>query len=81
MMERLAAVAWDDLPKQTGGKFELSPQARKMLPVGRVDVKVAEATGTPQARRIAVVVCWRPLPGGPERKARVVAWRYKFEAP
>ena len=62
VMERLAAVAWDDLPKQTGGKFELSPQTRKMLPEPRVDVKVDEATGTPPARRIAVVVCCARCP-------------------
>jgi prepilin-type N-terminal cleavage/methylation domain-containing protein len=80
LMERLAAVAWDDLSKQTGEKFQLSPQALKMLPEPRVEVKVDEATGTPPARRIAVAVAWRPLPGGPERKARVVAWRYKYEA-
>ena len=80
VMERLAAVAWDDLPKQTGEKLPLSPQARKMLPEPRIEVKVDEATGSPPARRIAVAVCWRPLPGGPERKARVVAWRYKYEA-
>jgi prepilin-type N-terminal cleavage/methylation domain-containing protein len=77
LMERLAAVAWDDLSKQSGGKFELSPQVRKLLPEGRVEVKVDDAKGTPAARRIVVAVCWRPLPGGPERKARVVAWRYK----
>jgi prepilin-type N-terminal cleavage/methylation domain-containing protein len=77
VMERLAAVAWDDLSKQSGGKFELSPQARKLLPEGKVEVKVDDAKGTPAARRIAVAICWRPLPGGPERKAGAVAWRYK----
>ncbi len=77
VMERLAAVAWDDLSKQPGGKFELSPQAGKMLPEGRVEVKVDEAAGSPSARHVAVAICWRPLPGGPERKASVVAWRYK----
>jgi hypothetical protein len=40
-------------------------------------VKIDEAQGEPTARRIAVAIYWRPLPGGPERKARVVAWRYK----
>jgi prepilin-type N-terminal cleavage/methylation domain-containing protein len=77
VMERLAAVPWDDLAKQDRRKIELSPQARKMLPEGRVEVKVEEAKGEPSARRVAVTVCWRPLPSGPERKARVVAWRYK----
>jgi prepilin-type N-terminal cleavage/methylation domain-containing protein len=88
VMERLAAVAWDDLSKQPGGRFELSPQARKMLPDGRVEVNVSGTLRVPLeggtrsvpdtiARRVAVAVCWRPLPGGPERKARVVAWRYK----
>ena len=79
VMERLAAVAWDDLSKQPGGKFELSPQARKMLPEGRVEVNVSGTRSVPDtlARRVAVAVYWRPLPGGPERKARVFAWRYK----
>src|SRR5438128_2005718 len=67
VMERLAAVAWDDLPKQTGENFQLSPQAKKMLPEGRVEVRVDEAKEGPAARRVMVAVCWRPLPGGPER--------------
>jgi prepilin-type N-terminal cleavage/methylation domain-containing protein len=77
IMERLAAVAWDDLPKQSGEQFSLSAQLKKVLPEGRVEVKVNDVTGPPPARRIAATVFWRPQPGEPERKARVVAWRCK----
>ncbi len=77
LMERLAGVAWDDLPKQKSEKFALSPQARKALPEPRVDLRVSEALGTPPARQIGVTVFWRPQPGEPERKAHLVAWRYK----
>lgn len=77
VMERLAAAAWDDLPKRSGQRFALSPQARKSLPEGRVEVEVLDVTGPPPARRVIATVLWRPLPGEPERKARVAAWRYK----
>jgi type II secretory pathway pseudopilin PulG len=77
VMERLAAVAWDDLPKQSGAKFSPSPQASKLLPEPRVEVQVGDLTGVPPARRVAATVFWRAQPGEPERKARVVAWRYK----
>jgi type II secretory pathway pseudopilin PulG len=77
IMERLAGFAWDNLPKQSGGQFPLSAQARKVLPDARAEVKVYDVSGPPPARRIAATVFWRPQAGEPERKARVVAWRYK----
>ena len=77
VMERLAAVAWDDLPKQSGGQFPLSAQTRKSLPEGRVEIKVSDMSGPPPARRVIATVSWRPLPNEPEREARLVAWRYK----
>jgi prepilin-type N-terminal cleavage/methylation domain-containing protein len=77
-MERLAATAWDDLAKKNSEQFALSPQARKALPEGRMDVKIGEAVGTPPARRIGVTVFWRPQLGEPERKAQLIAWRYKL---
>ena len=77
VMERLAAVPWDDLLEQKNMKFKLSSQAQKMLPEGRVDVGVEDSSESPPARRITVAVYWRPLPGQGERNSRVVAWRYK----
>jgi prepilin-type N-terminal cleavage/methylation domain-containing protein len=88
VMERLSAVAWEELPKQSGEKFPLSPQARKVLPEPRVEVHVSGTLRVPLAdgtrsvpdtlaRRIQVTVRWRPQPGEPERKAHLVTWRYK----
>ena len=47
VMERLAAVAWDDLSTQSGDKYSLSTQARKQLPEGRVEVKVSGTLRVP----------------------------------
>jgi prepilin-type N-terminal cleavage/methylation domain-containing protein len=93
VMEYLAATGWDDLPQQSGEKLTLSPQAKKLLPQGRIEVNVSgtlrvpPSNGTPPAsgypvpdtlaRRVVTTVFWRPMPNEPERKARVVAWRYK----
>ncbi len=77
VMERLATVAWDDLPKQAGEKFALSAAAQKALPEPRIEIKVDNVGDSPLARRVAVAVLWRTLAGGPERKVGIVAWRYK----
>ena len=89
VMERLAAVAWDDLPKQNGEKYELSPQARRALPEPRVEFNVSGTLRVPTnsgtrsvpdtlARRLAVTIFWRPQADGSEHKTRLVTWRYKL---
>ena len=41
VMERLAAVAWDDLPKQRGREVSpCPPQAERQLPEPRIEVEV-----------------------------------------
>ena len=77
LMERAQALTWDGMTKQAAAGLHLSPQAQKTLPEGRVEVNIEDVSGAPPARRVAVIVHWRPLSGEPEREARLVAWRYK----
>ncbi len=77
LMERVRAAAWDNLNSQTAATLNLSPQAKKTLPEGRMEVKIDAPSGTPSARRVTVVVHWRPQPGTPEHEVRLTAWRYK----
>jgi type II secretory pathway pseudopilin PulG len=77
LLERAQALEWNDLTTENAAKFQLSDQARQTLPEGRVEMLVDGPSGTPPARRVAVAVRWRPLPGEPERQVRFVAWRYK----
>ena len=77
LLERAEALAWNDLTTENAAKLQLSPQARQTLPEGRVEMLVDGPSGTPPAKRVAVAVRWRPLPGEPEREVRLVAWRYK----
>ncbi len=77
LLERVEALEWNDLTPQNAAKLQISAQARQVLPEGRAEMLVDDPSGTPPARRVAVVVHWRPQLGEPEREVRLVAWRYK----
>ena len=77
LLERSEALPWNDLTPQETARLRLSAEARRILPEGRIAVLVNAPSGTPLAKRVAASVYWRPQPNGPEREARLVAWRYK----
>lgn len=77
LLERARALDWNDLTPRSTAKFQLSPQARRVLSEGRVEVLVDQAAGALPAKRVAASVWWRPQPGVPEQEVRLLAWRYK----
>ncbi len=77
LLERTEALGWNELTTANADKLQLSAQAQRILPEGRVKMLVDEPSGTPPSKRVAASVRWRPLPGEPEREVRFVAWRYK----
>jgi hypothetical protein len=77
LLERTAALSWDELAGDAPAKLVLSAQARQALPEGRCEIHVEGPSGDPPSKRIVVTACWRPQPGGDERKVKLVAWRYK----
>jgi hypothetical protein len=77
LLERTEAWGWEELSSEAAAKLQLSDQARKTLPEGRFEMLVEGPSGDPPAKRVLVSVCWRPLPGGPERKVKLATWRHK----
>jgi hypothetical protein len=77
LMERTEALDWADLSTEAAAKFQLSQQARQVLPEGRFEIVVDAPGGNPPAKRVVVAVHWRPQSDGPEREVRLTAWRYK----
>lgn len=75
-MERLAAAPWDAVAPEAGAAAGLSPEARHVLPDGRLLIDVVPCPDEPQARKLTVEVRWPGGPGQPEACVRLVAWRY-----
>ncbi len=77
LLEQVEALRWNELTTASAARLQLSAQAARTLPEGRAEVLIDEPSGNPIARRVAVAVFWRPNAGEPERKVRLVVWRYK----
>lgn len=77
LMERLAALAWDELSPERAASLSLSEEARRTLPGGASAVQVTPVPGPPEARQITVAVRWRPRLEMPEAEVRLVAWKYR----
>jgi len=77
VMERVAALPWDDLTPEGVGKIELSTVAEEALPEAALTIDLAEAKGKPAGRRVAVTLEWAPRAAGPPSQTQLVAWRYQ----
>ena len=76
VMERLAALPWEDLTPQKVKDVRLSEEMARTAPGASLQVDVTEAPDAKPARRIAVEVRWPGGPGRPEATVRLVAFRY-----
>lgn len=76
VMERLAALRWQDLAPQKVKDVRLSEEMARTAPGARLRVDVTEAPDAKPARRITVEVRWPGGPARPEATVRLVAFRY-----
>ena len=83
LMERLAAIPWQDLTPEKGGQVRLSDAARRALPGAKLTIEVSspadERAGEPPAKRIAVALAWEDQSRRLGRPMRLSAWRYRNE--
>ncbi len=77
LMERLAARSWDELTEEGVQDVELSPEARRRLPAGELEIDITSPTDQPDARRIALRLRWQGDSGQLLRPVRLLAWRYR----
>jgi len=76
VMERLAAVPWEDLSEENIAKLQLDKQVHRLLPEAQLDIEMTVPPDEPPAKRITVSIGWSDRAGQPVRPVRVVAWRY-----
>ena len=76
VMERLAAVPWEELNEENVQKLELDKQVRRLLPDAQLEIQLATPPDEPQARRITVSIGWSDRTGQAVGPVRLVAWRY-----
>jgi type II secretory pathway pseudopilin PulG len=84
VLEDLYGRGWDELGPNAARGLELSEQAKRVLPDGRVEAQIdgpQEGQKDLAAKRITVSVRWQPGPVRPELSVRLVAWKYERHAP
>lgn len=81
VMERLAALPWEELTPENVAAVRLSSEARKTLCEGRLEIDVARPGDEPllDQKRITVSVGWQDRSGAPQRPVRLVSWRYRTD--
>lgn len=76
-MERLWTLPWDELTAERAAKLALSPEAKRSLADGVLQITVAEPEGDLPGKRITVQIAWTPRSGLPAEQVRLVAWRFQ----
>lgn len=79
LMERIAALPWEDVQPARLESFTLSARARQVLPEAQLRAEVEEVASKDDAiptKRISVAISWTAKSGERASPARLVAWRY-----
>ncbi len=77
VMQRVTAVAWDELTPQAARQTHLSQEAGRRLTDGTLQVEIDASPDNPNAKRIVVRIEWQDRTGRPVRPVKLVAWRYR----
>jgi hypothetical protein len=77
VMERIAAIKWEDLSLERLSKISLSPEIKSALPDGELKIDLGDEDAKPAAKRISVTIRWQDNEGRWTRPVRLVAWRYR----
>lgn len=75
-MERVHALAWDQLAPANTQRIARQVSQQEMLRGGRVEITVEESQAAPPAKRVRVAVFWKEMGEDRERSQLLTAWRY-----
>jgi hypothetical protein len=78
VLERIAALEYEQLTDEAASAMALSKEARAALPGGKLKVDLVAAEDQPRHKRIVVEVRWSGARGQP-RALQLVGWKYAFE--
>ena len=77
LMERVAALPWNDISQETLKKLELSATARRSLRSPQLGIELAKPVGPVPTKQVVIQVRWRDATGHPVRPVWLVAWFYQ----
>ncbi|MSR57204.1 MAG: prepilin-type N-terminal cleavage/methylation domain-containing protein [Planctomycetaceae bacterium] len=78
LMERLAAIPWDEISPQRAGQFTLPKSLARQLPDSSLKITVFTDPDEPQAKRLSIVLTWGESSAGTQSApVRLTAWVYK----
>jgi prepilin-type N-terminal cleavage/methylation domain-containing protein len=81
VLEAARACPWDDLTPAWAARQRLPESAARLLPDGRLEVRVEPEPSRPHTRRITAEVRWSLDDDRPARPVRLVALRSARSAP
>jgi hypothetical protein len=81
LLERWTVRDWAAVTPDAVRSLDLSDEAKRVLPAGKLQVEVVPAQNGPDAKRITVVVRWRNSPGRQAAPVRLSAWVHRKGAP
>jgi hypothetical protein len=70
-------VPYQELSEESVNAVRLTEAARRSLPNGSVAIDLSEQEGIPPAKRVCVVVRWKPAGEETFRKVKLAAWRFE----
>lgn len=77
IIERIAAMPWDQVTPERLADVELSPQVREILPGAAVELKVeASADAGPPGKRVGLEITWTNAAGDSDAPVRLSYWAY-----
>ena len=80
-LERLTAMPWQQLTRETAATTLLSTEAKRRLPGAELRVSVNAADDPVPSRRIQVEIRWKNANGPSQAPVRLTAWRDAVDAP
>jgi len=79
LMERLAALEWNELTPERAAQAGLSPSLQERIPDAKLTVAVTDEAAT-GARRVFIELRWEVAAGRPAPPVRLVSWVYEQSA-
>ena len=79
LMERVVARPWQETASEKVASLDLSAEARRRLPDGRVRIEIVDEEGTPTSKRIQIQVDWVNSAGQRVRPVQLAAWKHHQE--
>ena len=78
LMERVMAIADDELTPESVNQIEISQEAKAALPEAKLAIRLDKTDGERlEAVRVTIELTWQSRAGEPATPTRLLAWRFR----